>query len=151
MTQTPVEQERPLRVCDVCFQVDDHPRHQIANPIGAVPVDYEGLKTVLRNVDAQTDAGGKVIADFLDTSTQLRHLDCCRASGCPDGTCDAVTSGAESLKGEELQRHLESRTPDQVETVFVGGIPHGVVVDQILDATDPVFKDPTVGQQNPEA
>jgi hypothetical protein len=56
MTQTPTEQERPLRVCDVCFQVDDHPRHQIAHPIGAVPADYEGLKQVLRNVDAQTDA-----------------------------------------------------------------------------------------------
>lgn len=137
MTQPAVEQQRPLRVCDVCYAVDDHPRHQIAHPIGAIPADYEGLKTVLHNVDVNTEEGTKIVADFLDTSTQLRHMDCCRAAGCPDGTCDAVTSGAESLKGDELVAHLTSRTPDTTETVFVDGLPHGMVADDIV-ANSPV-------------
>jgi hypothetical protein len=150
MTQPAVEQERPVRVCDVCYIVDDAPRHQIAHPIGAVPVDYEGLKTVLRYVDAQTDAGAKVLADFLDTSTQLRHLDCCRSVGCIDGTCDVVIDGAESLKDDELAAHLQDRTPDKVETVYVNGLPHGVVVDEILANAPAESQDPQVGPQNQE-
>lgn len=148
MSQPAVEQERPMRVCDICFAVDDHPRHQIAHPVGTVPADYDNLKHVLANVDASTDAGSKVVADFLDTSTQLRHMDCCRATGCPDGSCDAVTEGAQDLRGPDLVAHLQSRTPDTVETVFVNGLPHGVVVDEIRANAPAESQDPTVGPQS---
>lgn len=103
------------------------------------------------NFQSQSDEGAKVVADFLDTSTQLRHMDCCRAVGCPDGTCDAVTSGAEDLKGAELQRHLQSRNPNDTETVFVNGLPHGVVAEEIVANSPTESQDPSVGSQNQES
>ena len=47
-----------------------------------------------------------VIGDLLDGSTTLRHMDCCREAGCPDGSCGEVTKGAESKRGAALVRHL---------------------------------------------
>ena len=41
-----------------------------------------------------------------DGGTLMRHMDCCREAGCPDGTCDEVTAGAEDLRGDELVQHL---------------------------------------------
>lgn len=41
-----------------------------------------------------------------DGGTQMRHMDCCRAAGCPDGTCELVTAGAEELRGDALVQHL---------------------------------------------
>lgn len=37
-----------------------------------------------------------------------RHLDCCRDAGCPDGTCNVVTDGAEGQTGADLLGHLTS-------------------------------------------
>ena len=36
-----------------------------------------------------------------------KHMDCCRTDGCPDGTCDVVTAGAEGLRGADLLAHIE--------------------------------------------
>lgn len=41
-----------------------------------------------------------------DNSTTLRHMDCCRDAGCPDGSCGEVTKGAESKRGAALVKHL---------------------------------------------
>ena len=35
-----------------------------------------------------------------------RHFDCCRTAGCPDGSCDVLTAGAEDLRGDDLRAHL---------------------------------------------
>jgi len=43
---------------------------------------------------------------LADGGTHTRHMDCCREAGCPDGTCDEVTKGAEKLRGDELVQHL---------------------------------------------
>lgn len=34
------------------------------------------------------------------------HMDCCRDAGCPDGTCDILTKGAEGLAGKDFLDHL---------------------------------------------
>lgn len=34
------------------------------------------------------------------------HMDCCKAAGCPDGSCDIVTEGAEKLRGDKFRAHL---------------------------------------------
>ena len=39
-------------------------------------------------------------------TVSMRHMDCCREAGCPDGSCQEVTAGAESLQGDELVAHL---------------------------------------------
>ncbi len=43
-----------------------------------------------------------------DGTLQTRHFDCCRAAGCPDGTCDAwADSGAADLRGADLLAHIQ--------------------------------------------
>jgi hypothetical protein len=94
MTETPVESverislDRPLRICDVCGQVDDHPRHLVAAALGEIPVNQENLSRVLADASLDTDTKAALIADIVDTTTQDRHFDCCTNVGCPDGTCD---------------------------------------------------------------
>lgn len=43
-----------------------------------------------------------------------RHLDCCRNVGCPDGTCNVATAGAEDKRGGELVEHLLGLVNDDV-------------------------------------
>jgi hypothetical protein len=52
-----VQPERAQRECDDCHQVDDLPHHQVVVP---------------------EDGGLKMYS---------RHMACCAARGCPDGTC----------------------------------------------------------------
>jgi hypothetical protein len=42
-----------------------------------------------------------------DDNTTMRHMDCCRQAGCPDGTCDEITKGAETKTGDALLRHIK--------------------------------------------
>lgn len=97
---------RLLRVCDICGGVDDHPRHVItgADPdVHPVPSD-EILQKVI--AAAPTDQAARLVRELMDTSSSDRHMDCCRAAGCPDGTCHQVTAGAEDLRGADLLVHL---------------------------------------------
>ena len=126
--------DRPVRICDVCGGVDDHPRHTIAYPVGQAPApDPEVFKKIVANLGDRigTDVGAACIQDFYDTTVQLRHMDCCREVGCYDGTCNVVTTGAEDLRGPDLQAHLESRTG---ETYFVDGRPESEVAAEIAAA-----------------
>lgn len=45
-----------------------------------------------------------------DGGTQMRHFDCCREAGCPDGSCAELTAGVEDLRGDALLKHLTSRS-----------------------------------------
>jgi hypothetical protein len=101
-----VKETRPVRMCDLCGGVDDHPRHVFAHATGDAPTDVEvGMKAL----DAAPDAPAKsaVMAHIRDTSTSMRHMDCCREAGCPDGTCDQVTAGAENKRGMDLVKHIQ--------------------------------------------
>ena len=97
--------DRPLRVCDLCGGVDDHPRHVISGAAGAYghPSD-EVLTRVMANAPRNEQA--RLVRDLLDTSSQDRHMDCCREAGCPDGSCYVVTAGAEDKRGAALLKHL---------------------------------------------
>lgn len=103
---------RPLRICDVCGQVDDHPRHVFVT--AGLPVNSDHLQSVL-SMDLDPDVRSTIAADVVDTTTQLRHMDCCREVGCPDGTCNAIAeTGAADLKGAALVKHLTSGKVDDV-------------------------------------
>lgn len=149
MTNTAVEatEERPLRPCDICGGVDDHPRHQIAHPPGTVIANPEIIQLLAQNVDFTTERGAKVLADYVDTTVEQRHMDCCREAGCPDGTCNVVTQGAESLRGTDLLDHLQSR---EGETYFVAGRPESEVRAEIVAAAPPESRDPQAGPQSEE-
>jgi hypothetical protein len=97
---------RPLRVCDLCGAVDDHPRHVIAGQVdvGLFRPSAGAVDRVL--AEAPEDQRGALVRDLLDTSSSDRHLDCCREAGCPDGSCGRVTAGAEGLTGADLLAHL---------------------------------------------
>lgn len=97
-------EDRPMRMCDVCGGVDDHPRHVFAYAAGDGATDNTvGLKA-LDNAPAEHREA--VLAQMQDTSTIMRHMDCCRSVGCPDRTCDEVTKGAEDKRGDALVKHL---------------------------------------------
>jgi hypothetical protein len=99
---------RLVRVCDVCGGVDDHPRHQVVGDPGTGPPNDVAVSAVLE-ADLSSDMRVTLLNDLYDTSLLLRHLDCCRNTGCPDGTCDTQTAGAETLRGAELLRHLTGK------------------------------------------
>lgn len=76
--------ERPLRLCESCFKVDRDPRHVVggAGEMGRGVEILQGRGySELEQVVAQRD--------LTDSSTVLKHLDCCLADGCPDGSCNA--------------------------------------------------------------
>jgi hypothetical protein len=96
---------RPMRICDVCGQVDDHPRHVIAYADGdGVTSPEVALKAI--ELAGPLGVAAEVMAQISDGSTIMRHMDCCRVVGCPDGTCAEVTAGAEDKTGNALLKHL---------------------------------------------
>lgn len=99
---------RPLRLCDVCAQLDDHPRHVTAvspGADGAVP-DSAFLDTLPDGVPA------RAIAELMDNSTVIRHMDCCASRGC--SVCLDVLEAAGSAHGDALTKKLTSGVADNV-------------------------------------
>lgn len=92
--------ERPLRLCDSCAALDDHPRHVIGVSQGDNTPSAEFVQQALAAADAQNHA--LVVSELLDTSTTMKHMDCCATDGCPDGSCDLVVSMAQGAKGPDL-------------------------------------------------
>ncbi len=99
---------RLIRVCDLCGGCDDHPRHVIAggDPKAKV-IEQPGEDIVAKVLEAaKPEDRARLLRDLMDVSSSDRHLDCCREAGCPDGTCDVVTAGAESKRGADLLKHI---------------------------------------------
>ena len=96
---------RPLRVCDLCGGVDDHPRHVISGGTGQYERPSDEILTKVIDA-APSEQRARLVRDLLDTSSQDRHMDCCRVAGCPDGSCLRVTAGAEDKRGKQLLAHL---------------------------------------------
>lgn len=94
---------RPLRVCDLCGGVDDHPRHVLTGEPFPTPGE-DIVQKVIANAPA--DRLAFLMRELLDTTASDRHMDCCRTAGCPDGTCGPQTAGAEELRGGALLTHL---------------------------------------------
>lgn len=107
--------DRPFRICDVCGQVDDHPRHEFLSAPGEFPVNEEHLAAVIGRDDLSPERRASVAREVVNTGLQQRHMDCCRAAGCPDRSCDAIAaSGAEGLTGAKLVKHLTSGAVDHI-------------------------------------
>jgi hypothetical protein len=102
--------DRPVRVCDVCGGIDDHPRHVIAGDPGTHAPSPAIVRAVVDGGQAYPpEVANALLEDLLDTSSQNRHLDCCRSVGCPGGSCDVageLVDGAAGLRGADLLAHL---------------------------------------------
>lgn len=96
--------ERPLRGCDRCGAVDDHPR-----VIHVVPPDFPGAVPSDEMIDklSANGIGGAALRMILDPLTIIRHHDCCAQAGCPDGICRTVLEGAEGKTGNDLLKHIQ--------------------------------------------
>ena len=106
-----------LRNCDVCGQVDDHPRHVFVGSPDQFPVNQEQVAAVLAMDELSAQDRAQVIVQITDTTLQQRHMDCCHSRGCPDGSCDRII--AETLpkgyvKGDKLRKHLTSGAVDHI-------------------------------------
>lgn len=104
--------DRPLRVCDLCGGVDDHPRHVLA---GTIPGDDRFPKPsddIVNRVleSAPAEQRTRLLRDLLDTDSSDRHLDCCAAAGCPDAGretgCPERIAGAYGKTGAGMLAHL---------------------------------------------
>jgi hypothetical protein len=97
--------KRPLRICDGCGQVDDHPRHVFVT--AGLPVNQEHVDAVLADESIPAAAKGQLVRDIVDTTVQQRHMDCCRDLGCPDRSCDAVLATlSQPATGKKLLDHI---------------------------------------------
>lgn len=95
---------RALHVCDLCGGVDDHPRHIVIGAPGTFRITDDVLDKVLASAPAADQS--RLVRELLDTSSSDRHLDCCRAAVCPNGTCDLMTDGAHHKRGADLLEHI---------------------------------------------
>lgn len=97
--------ERPVRGCDICAQVDNHPRH-----VMGVPADFPGAVPSDDVLDRLEQAGipGRALREQLDPLTVVRHFDCCAQVGCLDGSCDQVLAEAGDKRREALVKHVEA-------------------------------------------
>lgn len=113
---------RPLRVCDLCGAVDDHPRHVVAGNIRGTFAPSDGA---LERVMAEAPDGerNRLVRELMDTTSSDRHLDCCRDNGCPDGSCGVMTEGAGAKTGKAMLDHLMKVGPDRAALIMdVGAI-----------------------------
>ena len=103
------EEKRPVRICESCGEVDDHPRHVYAQAAGAAPTPSAVAEKALRN--ARKEDWATILDQVRDDSVAYKHMDCCASDGCPDGSCNLVRRGAEDKKGNDLVKHLTSLPP----------------------------------------
>lgn len=106
--------DRPLRGCDICGGVDDHPRHAIAGDANLAPPAHASVvEATLRNLDRLGLTDGdpertRILDSILNTAVVDFHMDCCRANGCPTGTCNDVADiVGEHARGEALLAGIE--------------------------------------------
>lgn len=101
------EETRPLRMCDSCSQVDDHPRHVHGTGAGEANTTPEALAAALDAVGDDKMARAAVLRHAQDSTTQMKHLDCCAMDGCPDGTCQLSIQGADGKTGPDMLKHVQ--------------------------------------------
>lgn len=114
--------DRPLRVCDLCGGVDDHPRHSFVGQVPGqaivpAPTD-EIINRVLEAASPQDRA--RLLRDLNDVTTTDRHRDCCAAAGCPDAGdplngCDVLTAGAKGT-GKAMLNNIIAKRADAPQT-----------------------------------
>lgn len=106
---------RPMRLCDSCGQVDDHPRHVLATAEGESPTSAEVQAKALQAARDNDELFAGILEQIKDTSTTVKHMDCCAADGC--AVCRDVLAAAgvpEGTIGSKLQKALTSGKVDKV-------------------------------------
>lgn len=91
--------ERPLRFCDICGGLDDHPRHvksRVKAGDGAPTPEF------LRSLP--DGAPAEAIAQLMDPTRTIRHHDCCAANGCSE--CTGTEAANDGRRGQKLIDHL---------------------------------------------
>lgn len=99
---------RPLRGCQACGKVDDHPRH-VADVLDGsnAAASQEAIRAATAAaMEHGPDVVAAVLPPLLDGATYYRHLDCCAEAGCPDGSCAAVMRGADGRTGQALVDYI---------------------------------------------
>lgn len=109
--------KRPMRMCDSCGQIDDHPRHVHGTGTGEANTTPEVLSLAVAASEGDEEARQAVLRHAQDSTTQMKHLDCCAADGCPDGTCQLTAQGAAGKTGPDMLKHVQSKaTVERVGT-----------------------------------
>lgn len=101
---------RLKRLCDVCGKLDDEPRHVTSvapNTVGTVP-DNAFLDALPDGIPA------RAIAELMDASTLVRHIQCCADNGC--ASCrDVLAATSGDISAGTLQSgvvdHLSDSQP----------------------------------------
>lgn len=94
----------PVRGCEGCGGVDDHPRvtHYLAVGDARGQVPAEIIQLLMDNgISAQ------MLAEIQDPATMIKHHDCCAEGGCPTGECVSKVKKAKGAIGKELLSHLQ--------------------------------------------
>lgn len=108
---TPADGVRAKRLCDVCFQVDNHPRHVTWVASGGVPTAEE-----LASIATRTDIPAGALVEVMDPSSVVRHFDCCASRGCQ--TCQVqLDLAGKSKHGEKLLAHIQGNGDKHQEAV----------------------------------
>lgn len=98
---------RPLRLCDVCGQLDNHPRHVVADPNNESKPTQEFLDSLPDGTPASA------VALLLDPNTTIRHMDCCAAQGCE--VCQVTEKATGGVRGKKLIDAIAGGVLDNVE------------------------------------
>lgn len=106
---------RMVRGCDVCRQVDDHPRHVVhcaPDFPGAMPSAdaLTGMLSSAHDAGLDSDAIDAMLAEQIDPTTVVRHPDCCRDNGCHDQSCRAMLDRHGGKTRDPLVKALEAET-----------------------------------------
>jgi hypothetical protein len=94
--------ERPLRYCDVCGGLDDHPRH-----VQVLRRDMPDFRPTTEFLDGLESGPVSALAQLVDGRTRVAHLDCCAAQGCP--LCSETEQETAGRRGQDLIDHLAAQ------------------------------------------
>jgi hypothetical protein len=101
------DEKRPLRICDSCGAIDDHPRHAfVTSPdTDAGASSKEVLDKALASAK-NAEEKQAVLNAALDGYVLTKHMDCCAEDGCPDGSCDTILAEQGDKRGLDLAAAL---------------------------------------------
>lgn len=93
---------RLTRLCDVCGQLDDDPRH-----VQGVQAGFAGAVPTDEFIDSLPDSTPpRAVAELMDPGTVIRHQDCCAAQGC--AICQATEQAHGGKRGDALLKSIHA-------------------------------------------
>lgn len=101
------DEQRPLRVCDECGQIDDHPRARHMLDPDSVNVPRHHITAVAGRRDLDPRVLDDAISELLDPVSACRHFDCCAATGCAFCTATLDAANARGKTGDDVVRAVQ--------------------------------------------